>query len=135
MASYPVMWENKSANPEKCFIGCPHLSLQQLYWWTHAIHNALEASGQKQIGVTSILCAAPGVLQKFKSDRRAYERLAQAGVHLSTACPETLFENDVIAGEAIVTNSNKLRAYTPARFFADEELVEIIISGEIKGES
>lgn len=135
MASYPVMWENKSANPEKCFIGCPHLSLQQLYWWTHAIHSALQTRGQKQIAVTTILCAAPTVLQKYKSDRRAYERLTQAEVHLSTACPETLFENDVSAGEAIVTNSNKLRAYTPARFFPDEELVEIIISGKIKGES
>jgi hypothetical protein len=46
-----------------------------------------------------------------------------------------LFDNDLSAGEAIVTNSNKLRAYTTARFFPDEELVEILVSGEIEREN
>lgn len=135
LASYPVMWENKNARPGKCFIGCPHLSLQGLYRWADMIEHALAAKGQKQVGLATILCAAPGVLQQFKSDRQIFERLTRAGVYLSIACPETLFENDVSAGEAIVTNSNKLRAYTSARFFPDPELVEIIISGEIKGDS
>jgi hypothetical protein len=45
-----------------------------------------------------------------------------------------LFDNDLSAGEAILTNSNKLRAYTPARFFPDEELVKILVRGEIGGE-
>jgi hypothetical protein len=41
----------------------------------------------------------------------------------------------VSAGETVITNSNKLRAYSTARFFPDEELVEILVSGEIKRES
>jgi hypothetical protein len=41
----------------------------------------------------------------------------------------------VSAGEAVITNSNKLRAYSTARFFPDEELIEILVSGEIKGGS
>jgi hypothetical protein len=45
-----------------------------------------------------------------------------------------LFDNNISAGEAIVTNSNKLRAYTTARFFPDEELVKIIVSGRIRSE-
>jgi predicted aconitase len=135
MASYPVMWDNPAAEPEKCFIGCPHLSLNQLHWWSHAIHDALQARDKNQIAVKTIICAAPQVLQAFKADKENYERLTRSGVHLSVSCPETLFENDVSAGEAIVTNSNKLRAYTAARFFPDEELVEIIVNGVIKGES
>ena len=39
--------------------------------------------------------------------------------------------NDLSAGEAILTNSNKLRAYTPVRFFPDEELVGILARGQI----
>jgi hypothetical protein len=135
LASYPVMWENKDAKPEKCLIGCPHLSLKQLHWWTNEIYSTMQAQGRSHVAVKTILCAAPQVLKKFKADKDAYEQLERAGIHLSVACSETLFENDVSAGEAIVTNSNKLRAYTPARFFPDEELVEIIVSGEIREES
>jgi predicted aconitase len=133
LASYPVLWEDKEANPEKCYIGCPHLSLRQLYWWTEKINSALQERGLSQLAVETVLCAAPQVLDKFKADVAAHERLKHAGVKLSVACAETLFEGDVSAGEAIVTNSNKLRAYTTARFFPDEELTNILVSGEIKG--
>jgi predicted aconitase len=137
MASYPVMWADKEAKPEKCLIGCPHLSLRQLHWWADEIHNALQAKNQSQLAVETIMCAAPQILQKFKAgvtaaDATAYERLERAGVKFSVTCVETLFEGDVIAGEAVVTNSNKLRAYTTARFFPDKELVDILVSGEIK---
>jgi hypothetical protein len=74
-------------------------------------------------------------LQRFKADVEAYERLKRAGVKLSATCVETLFENELSAGEAIITNSNKLRAYTTARFFPDKELVEILVTGETKGRS
>jgi len=131
MVSYPVMWADKEAKPEKCYIGCPHLSLRQLYWWTNKIHSALQARSQSQLAVETIICAAPQVLQKFKADVKTYERLKRAGVRLSVTCAETLFEGGVSAGEAVITNSNKLRAYSTARFFPDGELVEILVSGEI----
>jgi len=105
--------------------------LRQLYWWTNKIYGALQARSQSQLAVETIICAAPQVLQKFKADVKAYEQLERAGVKLSVTCAETLFEGGVSAGEAIVTNSNKLRAYTTARFFPDEELVEILVSGEL----
>jgi predicted aconitase len=132
LASYPVMWEDKDAKPEKGFIGCPHLSLGQLYWWTNRLHGALQTRGQTRLPVKTTLCAAPQVLRKFESDAKACRQLERAGVKLSAGCPMQLFDNDLSAGEAIVTNSNKLRAYTPARFFPDEELVEILVSGEIR---
>jgi predicted aconitase len=131
MASYPVMWAEKQARPEKCLIGCPHLSLRQLRWWANRIQEALHPRNQKRLAVRTIIFAAPQVLQKFKADVEAYERLKRAGVRLSVGCAETLFEGDVSAGEAIITNSYKLRGYTAARFFPDEELVDILVSGEI----
>jgi predicted aconitase len=135
LASYPVMWTDKGAKPDKCFIGCPHLSLQQLYWWTEKIHSTLQAKSRRQLPVKTTICAAPQVLQKFKSDAKARQKLERASVKLSVGCPMQLFDNDLSAGEAIVTNSNKLRAYTTARFFPDEELVEILVSGEIEREN
>jgi predicted aconitase len=133
LASYPVMWADKGSSPDKCFVGCPHLSLEQLYWWTEEIGSALQAQGRRQLPVKTTMCAAPQVLQEFKSDAEASEKLESAGVKLSAGCPMQLFDNDLSAGEAIVTNSNKLRAYTTARFFPDEALVEILARGEIGG--
>jgi len=52
---------------------------------------------------------------------------------LSPTCSETIFETGLCTGKPIITNSNKLRAYTSARFFPDEKLIEIIVSGEIAG--
>jgi predicted aconitase len=133
LASYPVMWEDEDSSPEKCFIGCPHLSMEQLYWWTNEISSALQAAGRRKLLVKTTLSAAPQVLEKFKSDDVACEKLESTGVKLSQGCPMQLFDNDLSAEDAIVTNSNKLRAYTAARFFPDEELVEILVSGEIGG--
>jgi predicted aconitase len=132
LASYPVMWTDKGAKPDKCFIGCPHLSRQQLHWWANKIHSALQARNQSTLAVKTTICAAPQVRQRFRADKEAHERLERTGVKLSMGCPMQLFDNDLSAGEAIVTNSNKLRAYTAARFFPDEELVEILVSGEIQ---
>jgi hypothetical protein len=106
-----------------------------LHWWTKEIGRALQSAGRKVLPVKTTLCAAPQVLQAFKSDAGAVEQLEGAGVKLSVGCPMQLFDNDLSAGEAIVTNSNKLRAYTTARFFPDEALVEIMASGEIRGAS
>jgi predicted aconitase len=135
LASYPVMWEDRDARPDKCFIGCPHLSLEQLYWWTEKTGSQLQEQGRRKLAVKTTLCAAPQVLEEFRTDDVACHKLEGAGVKLSAGCPMQLFDNEVSAGEAIVTNSNKLRAYTAARFFPDEELVGILVSGEIGEES
>jgi len=132
MDSYPVMWQNRDAQPKKCIIGCPHQSLRQLYSWTDKICGALEGKRRRQIAVPTIICAAPQVLKMFKADKNAYRRLRKTGVTLSTTCPEAYMDNQYCASEAVITNSNKTRAYTSARFFVDEDLVEIIASGEIK---
>ncbi len=135
LASYPVMWADKGAQPEKCFIGCPHLSTEQLRWWTKEISSGLLEHDRSKLPVKTTLCAAPQVLQEFRSDAEACRTLENAGVKLSAGCPMQLFDNELSATEAIVTNSNKLRAYTSARFFPDDELVQILVSGEIGGGS
>lgn len=131
LASYPVFWPDKSARPQKCFLGCPHLSVQQLKWWSARLAEALAEQGRQQLPVNTTICAAPQVLKAFQARGSDYDRLRRMGVRFSPGCPMQLFDNDLSAGEAIVTNSNKLRAYTSARFFPDEALVKIIASGEI----
>ena len=129
--SYPVLWPDKAARPQKCLIGCPHLSFGQLQGWADKIQQALEEHHQDRLAVTTILFAAPQVIRRFTADADRHQRLREAGVLLSTACAETLFEGQVCSKDAIVTNSSKLRAYTSARFFPDEEILGVVLKGEI----
>ena len=43
--SYPVIWKKKDAKPKLCFMGCPHMSLQQLIDWTEKVSQSLKDAG------------------------------------------------------------------------------------------
>jgi hypothetical protein len=131
--SFPVLWDDPKAKPERCYIGCPHLSLQQIYWWADEFDKELKAQGEDSLAVETIICAAPQVIQKFQADEETHQRMLNAGVRFSTTCSETIFETGLCTGKPVITNSNKLRAYTSARFFPNEELVKILTSGEVNG--
>jgi predicted aconitase len=132
-ATYPDLWSESHAKPTKCFIGCPHLSLRQLNWWADNLHDTLRARDQEKLSVETIICAAPGILNKFRTDQIRYSRLINSGVKLSPTCSETIFETGLSTGKPIITNSNKLRAYTSARFYPDEQLVDILVGGDQGG--
>jgi predicted aconitase len=126
-SSYPVMWQDRRAAPRKCIIGCPHLSLKELYGWTENICDALEAAGREQVAVETLMCAAPQIIQKFQADEKVYDRLKRTGVKLTDTCPEAYMNNRLCAREAVVTNSNKFRAFTTARMYLDQDLIQVIV--------
>jgi hypothetical protein len=130
IASYPVMWKRKNAQPKKCLIGCPHLSLGELRWWTDQISRALRSHGRKKVAVKTILCAAPQVIARYQTDQDARRQLRRIGLKLSPTCPEAYMDNPLCAREAVVTNSNKLRAFSTARLCGVEELLDLIVTGE-----
>jgi hypothetical protein len=132
VASYPVLWRDRRAAPGKCILGCPHLSLTQLEWWAAELQSRLEAHGRGHLEVNTTICAAPQVLEKFIEKRKGWEVLSGAGVRFSPACPMQLFDNDLSREDAIITNSNKLRTYTHARFFPDHEIADILVTGRIE---
>ena len=129
--SFPLLRTDENAKPERCYIGCPHLSLHQLYWWANAIHVALQVHKKKHLEIDTVLCAAPKVLELFKKDGSVYLQLKEAGIKFSPACSETIFETRLCSGRPILTNSTKLRAYTTARFMPDEVLVEALVTGKV----
>jgi predicted aconitase len=128
--SYLTLWTDENAKPEKCYIGCPHLSTPQLNWWSEKITESLQERNQAQITIETVICAAPQVLEKFMKDGGNYQRMIEAGVKFSPSCSETIFETGLCTGQPIITNSNKLRAYTTAQFYPDEALVEIMLGSE-----
>ena len=52
------------------------------------------------------------------------------GVKLSSICPLMYTNNPVTKGTAILTNSNKLRTYSVARYLKDEKIVNILSGKE-----
>ena len=49
--SYPVIWKNPDAAPKLCFVGCPHLSLEQLKDWTIKIENELRVNNREKVKI------------------------------------------------------------------------------------
>ena len=127
-ANYPVVWKNPDAKPKLCFIGCPHLSLEQLKTWTDNIEAALKESGASKVQIPTVLTAAPGVLEVFnKTDYAA--RLKATGVITSYICPLMYMNNPLCKKMPVITSSNKLRTYTSARYYRDEEILAAITKG------
>ena len=127
-ANYPVMWKNPDAAPKLCFVGCPHLSMQQLIDWTDRVEQGLKQSGAKKVAIPTVFTTAPAVKKAFDQTPHA-ARLKNTGVVLSCICP-LMYMNNPLAGKMpVITCSNKLRTYTTARFYTEDEILGKITRG------
>lgn len=126
--NYPVIWKDKNAKPKLCFMGCPHMSLQQLKDWTDRVEEALKKYGNKKVVIPTVFTAAPKVLEEFNKTDYA-ERLKKTGVITSYICPLMYMNNPLCAKMPVITSSNKLRTYTTARYYTDDEILVQITKG------
>ena len=127
-ASYPVMWKNKDAKPKLCFMGCPQMSLEQLKTWTVRVEEGLKASGKQKVVIPTVFTASPAVLEAFGKTEFA-ERLKATGVITSYICPLMYMNNPLCKKMPVITSSNKLRTYTSARYYTDDEILAEITNG------
>lgn len=130
-ASYPVVWKDKNAKPKLCFMGCPHMSLEQLKSWTDRVEEALRKNGQSKVTIPTVFTAAPAVLREFEKTPYA-KRLKQTGVITSYICPLMYMNNPLCAKMPVITSSNKLRTYTTAKYYTDDEILQEITKGGAK---
>ena len=100
--SYPIMWKNKNAKPNLCFIGCPHLTIGQLKDWTINLEKALKETGRKKVKVRTIMTTPPEVKEKFVK-MPEYARLIAMGVKVSSICPLMYTNNPITKSRAIIT--------------------------------
>ncbi len=127
-ANYPVMWKNPDAKPKLCFVGCPHMSLQQLIDWTVRVEEGLKASGNKKVLIPTVFTTAPAVKKEFEKSEYA-ARLQATGVILSYICPLMYMNNPLCKAMPVMTSSNKLRTYTTARYYTEDEILAKITKG------
>lgn len=130
--SYPVIWKKPDAKPKLCFMGCPHMSLNQLIDWTKKVDESLKAAGRTKVCIPTVFTAAPAVLKKFEETEYA-KTLKETGVITSYICPLMYMNNPLSEKMPVITSSNKLRTYTSARYYTDEEILKQI-TGEVANE-
>ncbi len=128
-ASYPVMWKDRNAASKLCFVGCPHLSMNQLHEWTEKLDAALTAAGRKKVAIPTVFTTAPAVLKEFVDTADA-AKLKAMGVVVSYICPLMYMNNPMCGKMPVITNSNKLRTYTTSRYHTTEEILSKL-SGEV----
>ena len=126
---YPVIWKNPDAKPKLCFVGCPHLSLEQLKDWTVKIEEGLKQTGKKKVVINTVFTASPGVLEAFEKTEYA-ARLKATGVITSYICPLMYMNNPLCKKMPVITSSNKLRTYTSARYYTDAQILTTITGGK-----
>lgn len=127
-SSYPDIRKNKNVPPELCFIGCPHLSKEQLIKWTGIIEQKLKQNKKSKVSIPTVMTSPRGVLKEF-SKTEEYKRLKSFGLLFSETCPLMYMNNPLCAKKSVITNSNKLRTYTTAVYYKDNEIADLITGG------
>lgn len=125
---YPLVWKNPNAKPKLCFVGCPHLSLEQLKTWTDNLEKGLKAAGKTKVVIPTVFTTAPAVKKAFEQTPYA-ARLATTGVILSCICPLMYMNTPLCGSMPVITCSNKLRTYTTARYYTEGEILTQITKG------
>ena len=126
--NYPVIWKKPDAKPKLCFMGCPHMSLQQLKDWTDKVEASLKEAGNEKVLIPTVFTAPKAVLAEFEKTDYA-PRLKATGVITSYICPLMYMNNPLCKTMPVITSSNKLRTYTSARYYTDDEILHAITKG------
>ena len=129
--SYPIMWKKPEKKGNLVFIGCPHLTFDQVNKWTDRIVAGLKETGHKKVVVRTIMTTAPDILEKFKKTEK-YNELMATGVKLTSICPLMYTNNPLTKARRIYTSSNKLRTYSTARYAKDQEILDFVVGKEAK---
>ncbi|MCK5366491.1 MAG: DUF521 domain-containing protein, partial [Gammaproteobacteria bacterium] len=132
-SGYPNLWSKKDAKPNRCFIGCPHNTYHEILTWGRNVTEALKKRRQEKVALP-IHLFCPTVVRDHLIDEHPelVRDMKRCGMSFSNMCA-VMFTG--LAGyqetEFAVTNSNKVRKYSSARYFPDETLVDIVLTGKM----
>ena len=101
------------------------MTLRQLIDWTTAVGEELCKNGLKKVTVPTVFTASTPVIKEFEKTPY-YKQLKRQGIILSYICPLMYMNNPLCKKKAVITSSNKLRTYTSARYYTEEEILHTI---------
>ncbi len=131
--SFENRWIDPDGDPTAIYIGCPHNTYDEIYYWTKKIDDALKAKGQEKVAVPVYMASSVVVRARLLDEHPVLARDSlRNGVQYMNICTPAL---QGLKGMADVdrgcTNSNKARFYTRCQLFGDEELLEIAVTGKV----
>ena len=132
-ATFKNLWPDKDADPTACFIGCPHNTYQELVKWGKMVTEALKKAGKEKAAIpVYMFCANVVRARLIEEEPELAGAMRRAGMRPTNMCSVSYAGmkgfSERVRG---VTNSAKTRNYSTIRYFPDDTLVEIIVTGKI----
>jgi hypothetical protein len=127
------LWPDKDGDPTAAFIGCPHNTLFEMKKWGRLVTEALDKAGKKKTAIpVYMFCANVVRSQMIADDGVLAGKMLAAGMVATPMCGVTWAGtkgfSDRVRG---VTNSAKTRNYSTIRYYPDQTLVDIIVTGKV----
>jgi len=133
LATFKNLWIEKNGDPNAAFLGCPHLTYDELLKWGRMVTTSLDLAGKEKAAMPVYLFVANPVRNRLvEEEGELASRMKRAGMRATNMCMMTYASmkgfSEKVRG---VTNSGKGRNYSTLRIFPDQTLVEIIVTGKI----
>ena len=133
IATFDNLWPKKDGDPTAAFIGCPHNTYYETLKWGKLITEALEKAGKEEAAIPVYMFCANVVRNRFiEEEGELAGKMKRAGMVQTPMCGVTWAGtkgfSDRVQG---VTNSAKTRNYSSIRYFPDQTLVDIIVTGKV----
>ncbi len=133
IATFDNLWQKKDGDPTGAFIGCPHNTFYEVVKWGRLVTDALEKAGKEKAAIPVYMFCANVVRTRFIVEHGELAgKMVRAGMVQTPMCGVTWAGtkgfSDRVRG---VTNSAKTRNYSSIRYFPDQTLVDIIVTGKV----
>jgi predicted aconitase len=132
-STYPNLWPKKIKKPNRAYIGCPHNTYHEMVSWGTRILDALKAKGQEKVALPTHMFQSTVVRDHVFDEHPIMIRdLKRAGVTLTNTCVVCFSGlKGYSESEFGVTNSNKTRKYSNSIYLKDDDLIGVIMTGEM----
>lgn len=133
IGTFPNLWPEKDGDPTAAFIGCPHNSYYEVIKWGKLVTEALDKAGKTEAAMPVYMFMPNKVRDRAVEEHgELVSKMTRAGMVATNMCGVSYAGmkgfSERVRG---VTNSAKTRNYSTIRYFPDETLVEIIVTGKI----
>jgi predicted aconitase len=133
IATFQNMWPEKEGDPTAAFIGCPHNTYFELVKWGKLVIEGLEKAGKEKAAIPVYMFCANVVRNRLIAENGELAgKMMSAGMISTPMCGVTWAGTKGFSERVQgVTNSAKTRNYSSIRYFPDQTLVDIMVTGKV----
>jgi len=133
ISTFENLWPEKDGDPTAAFIGCPHNTYHEVIKWGKLVTEALDKAGKTEAAIPVYMFMPNPVRNRaIEEHGELISKMKRAGMHATNMCSVSYAGmkgfSERVRG---VTNSAKTRNYSTIRYFPDDVLVKIIVTGKI----